>query len=66
MSFGPKAGAMPLPETAPPPPNPPMFGSNAAPGQRQRKSAQQNTGFSTTMLGEGGAANTSNKTLLGQ
>lgn len=68
MSFGSKPSpqmAAPSVE-ADPPPNPPMFGSNAIPGQRQRSQAKANQGFGSTILGGGPEATTSKKTLIGQ
>lgn len=60
MPAAPGAGA------PPPPPNPPTFGSNTPQGQKQRKKAQQSTGFSDTIMGDAGPASVSNKTLIGQ
>lgn len=63
--MNPKTPTLPTPATPPPPPNPPMFGTTSG-GTMQKKKAKQNQGFSGTMLGTGGDADTSSKTLLGQ
>ncbi|HEX9613621.1 MAG TPA: hypothetical protein VGA05_08405 [Candidatus Bathyarchaeia archaeon] len=56
------------PVAPPPPPNPPMFGSQATKGagDRQRQMAGASQGFGATILGGGNPTNTGNKTLLGQ
>ena len=57
----------PPPQAPDAPPNPPMFGQNAAGATNQRKQAGTNKGFQSTILGGLGVSpTTSNKTLLGQ
>lgn len=64
----PGSGATPSQPNVPtPPPNPPMFGSQAskAAGDRQKKQGM-GQGYGGTVLGNGSPGNTGQKTLLGQ